>query len=158
MIDKPRRVDAPPRTVRSIRRVSEREFLGLPWLAIALGPDADRGERRGHARGIVAIGDVATGLIAIGGMARGLVAFGGLAIGAVSFGGLAIGALAFGGGAVGGFAVGGAAIGIVAIGGFAIGHFAAGGAAFGTYPLSPLERSPEAIEFFRQLGQTWQER
>ncbi len=137
---------------RSIRRTSEREFLGLPWLAIAVGPDAARGERRGHARGVIAIGDVATGIIAIGGVARGVIALGGVAIGVLALGGLAIGALAFGGGAIGGVAIGGGAAGIVAIGGAAVGHYATGGAAFGTYTISPLGRDAEAVEFFRALG------
>lgn len=136
----------PPAIFRAIRHTSEREFLGLPWLAIAIGPDPTTGERRGHARGVVAIGDIATGVIAIGGLARGVIALGGLAVGALSFGGLAIGALAFGGAAIGG-----GAVGIVALGGAAVGHFAAGGAAAGTYVLSPFERSPEAVELFRQL-------
>ncbi len=122
---------------RTIRRTSEREFLGLPWLAIAVGPDAARGERRGHARGVVAIGDVATGVIAIGGIARGVIALGGLA---------------FGGGALGGIAIGGGALGIVAIGGAAAGHYASGGAALGTYTMSPLGQDPEAVRFFGSFG------
>lgn len=138
---------------RSLRYASEREFLGLPWLAIALGPDAAAGESRGHARGVIAIGDIATGIVAIGGFARGLVALGGLAVGLFAIGGLAVGALAFGGGALGGVAIGGGALGVVAIGGAAVGHYAAGGAAIGTYAMSPAGNDPDAIEFFRRFGE-----
>lgn len=148
----PTQPNVPQYGMRTIRRTSEREFLGLPWLSIALGPDPSRGEVRGHARGVIAIGDVATGVIALGGIARGVIALGGVAIGVLALGGLAIGAIAFGGGAIGGIAIGGGALGIVAIGGGAVGHYAAGGAAYGTHAMSPLGTDPEAAEFFRLLG------
>jgi hypothetical protein len=133
---------------RSFRHRSEREFLGLPLVSIAVGPDAGRGELRGHARGVVAIGDIATGIVAIGGWARGLVAIGGLATGAISLGGLSVALL----GAVGGVALsallafGGGAVGTVAIGGAAVGHYAIGGAAFGTYVAGPARIDPEVVE------------
>src|SRR5262245_17848290 len=63
---------------RSIRRQSSRKICGLPLWAIALGPDWEKGEMRGHARGIVAIGDLATGWLALGGFARGFIAAGGV--------------------------------------------------------------------------------
>jgi hypothetical protein len=95
--------------VKSIRRESPRKFFGLPLWAIAVGSDWERGEMRGHARGIFAFGDIATGWFAFGGLARGFVAFGGLAIGLFAFGGLAIGILvAVGGGTIGGLAFDGA--------------------------------------------------
>ncbi len=63
-----------------------------------MGPDPEKGELRGHARGIIAIGDFATGVLAVGGLARGIVAMGGLALGAlVGVGGVCVGALALGG-------------------------------------------------------------
>lgn len=86
---------------KAVRRRSAYEFLGLPLYDIAVGPDLAHGEMRGHARGVVAIGDMATGIIAIGGLARGMVAIGGLAMGMVAIGGLAIGAVALGGAAIG---------------------------------------------------------
>lgn len=107
-------------------------LFGLPLVHIAIGPGEN--ERVGKARGIIAIGDIATGWFAFGGVARGLFAFGGLALGLVSFGGLGVGLLlAFGGAAVGGAAIGGAAVGGVATGGLAIGYVAQGGGAFGQY-------------------------
>jgi hypothetical protein len=125
----------------------------LPLLAIALGPDLRKGQMRGHARGVVAIGDTAVGGVAIGGLAVGGVAFGGLSLGLVSLGGLALGVfLAVGGGAVGGTALGGAAVGRVAIGGGAVGEYACGGGAAGAHVVSATRRDPEAEAFFREHG------
>ena len=139
-----------PSFMRGIRKRSDYEYLGMPLWSIALGPDLEKGEIRGHAKGVIAIGDVATGVFAFGGLARGFVALGGLAAGVAAFGGLAIGGLTLGGLAIGIVALGGGAVGWVAIGGAAAGYYAAGGAAFGTYVVSALERSPEAIAFFTQ--------
>ena len=95
---------------RSIRKRSSRMVWGLPLYDIAMGPDPTNGELRGHARGIVAIGDFATGVLALGGVARGIVAVGGLALGLLlGVGGLCTGALAVGGLAIGGIAIGGGA-------------------------------------------------
>ncbi|MEI8212364.1 MAG: hypothetical protein WCI02_09455 [Planctomycetota bacterium] len=135
--------------MRGIRKRSETEIWGLPLYDIATGPDPARGEIRGHARGIIAIGDLATGFIALGGMARGFIAIGGGAIGIVAMGGGAIGLVALGGGAIGLLALGGAAIGFVAFGGGAIGYYAGGGGAIGKYVLSATEQNPEAIRFFK---------
>ena len=133
-----------------IRKRSDYEYLGMPLWSVALGPDFAKGEMRGHAKGLIAIGDMATGVFALGGLARGVVALGGLAAGVVALGGLAIGGLTLGGLAIGLVALGGGAVGWVAIGGAAAGYYAAGGAAFGTYVVSAMERSPEAIAFFSQ--------
>jgi hypothetical protein len=51
-----------------IRWHTEREFLGLPLVDIAVGKVAGV---HGRARGVVAIGDRATGVIAFGVIARG---------------------------------------------------------------------------------------
>lgn len=132
-----------------IRRQSTTMIGGVPLWAIASGPDPARGESRGHAKAIVAIGDMATGLLAIGGFARGLIAFGGLAVGVISAGGLAFGlALATGGAAVGGMAFGGGALGAVAVGGGAVGRYAIGGGAAGSYVISATRCDAEAVDFF----------
>ncbi len=138
----------------TIRKRSARRILGVPLYDIACGPDLERGEMMGHARGIFALGDEALGVFALGGLARGLFAFGGLAFGAVTFGGCSIGLLlAIGGAAVGGVALGGAAVGGIAIGGAAVGYLAVGGGAFGKFVISAAHSSPEAVEFFRSLGE-----
>ena len=99
----------------------------MPLYSIAMGPDPARGELRGHARGVIAIGDLATGVVALGGIARGLVAIGGLALG-------------------------GDALGWVAVGGGAVGVYAAGGGALGEHVMSATVRDPEAVRFFSELG------
>jgi hypothetical protein len=136
-------------------------IFGLPLIHIARGPYDD--EKQGHARGIIAIGDVATGWLAIGGFARGIIAFGGVAVGVIAFGGLSIGLLlALGGGAVGGIAVGGGAVGglamgggvagFVAQGGGAVGYYAEGGAAWGRYVLTWNRTDAEARRLFDTLA------
>jgi hypothetical protein len=137
--------------LRSIRRRADWTIAGLPAYDIALGPDPEKGEWRGHTRGFLAIGDMATGVIALGGLARGVVALGGLSVGVFSFGGLALGvALAVGGGAIGGLAIGGAAGGGVAIGGGAVGYYAYGGGAWGQNVISAERRDPEAEELLQR--------
>jgi hypothetical protein len=111
----------PAPAVRGVRRQSSYEYLGLPLWAIATGPDSAKGEIRGHTKGVLALGDIATGVVAIGGLA------------------------------IGAFALGGAAVGGVAIGGIALGIYAVGGIAWSTYVISAAERSPEAIAFFTQF-------
>jgi len=137
--------------VKAIRRESARKFCGLPLWAIAVGADWERGEIRGHARGIFAFGDIATGWFAFGGLARGFFAFGGLAIGLFAFGGLAIGILvAVGGAAIGGLALGGGAVGGIAIGGGVCGYYALGGGAVGAHTVSGAHQDPVALDFFQQ--------
>jgi hypothetical protein len=142
------------RAARAVRRSSTNEFLGLPWYSIAIGPDLAKGELRGHARGVIAVGDIATGIFAFGGWARGVFAFGGLATGLFSLGGLSIGLVtAFGGLALSAIlAVGGAAVGVLAMGGAAAGHYAVGGAPYGTYVIGPQRVDREAVEMFEELG------
>ena len=139
---------------RGVRKRSQAELLGLPLWEIATGPNPDRGEIRGHAKAIIAIGDIATGFLAIGGYARGAVALGGLAIGAIALGGAAIGALlAIGGAAVGGVAIGGAAAGGIAMGGGAAGYYAFGGDACGEFVYSATRRDPQAVELAKTAAE-----
>jgi len=138
---------------RGVRRRAAFTILGLPAWDVALGPAPELGEVRGHARGFLAVGDVATGVLAIGGIARGALAFGGVSIGLVTWGGVSLGLLlTVGGAAAGGAALGGGAIGGVAIGGGAVGWYAMGGGAAGAHVVSADRRDPEAAAFFGRLG------
>ncbi|MEI3013674.1 MAG: hypothetical protein V8T36_02310 [Ruthenibacterium lactatiformans] len=92
---------------------SKHTLFGLPLVHINCG----YGLRR--AKGVIAIGNIATGIVALGGFGVGVVSFCGIGVGLLSLGGLALG----------GFAVGGVAVGLVAAGGCAIGMYAMGGAA-----------------------------
>ena len=138
---------------RSVRRRADWGIGDLPMWEIAVGPDLEKGEIRGHAKAVLAVGDIATGFVALGGWARGVLAFGGLATGVIGIGGLSIGALvAVGGLAIGSAAFGGAAVGVVAIGGGAVGEYACGGGAAGTHVISATRQDPEAEAFFRENG------
>ncbi|MFQ7454187.1 MAG: helix-turn-helix domain-containing protein [Flavonifractor plautii] len=75
---------------------SRRTLLGLPLVHINL---RDRGLCR--AKGIIAIGNVATGFLAIGGFSADLLSIGGLGVGLLTLGGLAVGIAAAGGLAAG---------------------------------------------------------
>jgi hypothetical protein len=130
-----------------IRKRSTSSFFGLPIYDIALGPNLPTGEPRGHARGILAIGDIATGWLAIGGIARGIIAFGGIAFGVFSIGGCAIGIVGLGGLAIGALALGGAAVGYIAIGGAALGYYALGGA---EYVIGVLNHNSDVMELLRR--------
>lgn len=104
---------------------SKRTLFGLPLVHINLG----RGLCR--AKGILAIGNLATGVFSVGILSVGLFSLGALALGALAFGGIAAGLLCAGGISVGLFAVGGVAVGGIALGGVAVGSYAAGGCAVG---------------------------
>lgn len=97
---------------------SRRSWHGLPLVHINFGYTRyGFGLRR--AKGVIAIGNIATGIVALGGFS----------IGVVSLGGISMGLLALGGVAVGGMAVAGCAMGVVAIGASAIGVYSLGTAA-----------------------------
>ena len=97
---------------------SKRTLFGLPLVHINCGPGVH------WARGIIAVGDIATGFVALGGIAVGLVSLGALSLGLL----LALGALS-----VGVISVGGFALGLTAWGGFAFGLLSVGGISFGVY-------------------------
>jgi len=148
---------------------SKATLFGWPVIDIALGPSGN--EKRGSARGIIAIGDLACGGIAIGGLARGIVAVGGIAIGIFPIGGMAIGLLvalgglaaslgiANGGVSIGAVSCGGLAVGIVAQGGLALGMFARGGLHHGNSSSMVFEHfhwlfgrfPPKALDVYRPL-------
>lgn len=127
---------------RTVRYTSKLSLFGLPLLAVAWGSDFSRNEARGHARGIIAVGDVASGVIAIGGLARGLIAVGGVAVGGVTIAGVGFGALV----------IAGVAFAQTAFGGVAIGHYAKGGATIGAHVVSSERVDASASAWFTRLG------
>ena len=102
---------------------SKRTLFGLPLVHINCGPGIH------WARGIIAIGDIATGFVALGGIAVGLVGVGALCLGLL----LALGALG-----VGMISIGGLAVGVTAWGGFAFGLLSVGGISYGVYAAGGL--------------------
>lgn len=124
---------------------SKRTLFGLPLVHIRF---QDHGLCR--AKGIVAIGNVATGIVALG-----CISFGGLSLGAVSLGAGSLGALAVGLVSLGGFSIGllafGAiSLGLLAMGAIAKGVFSIGNIAFaariaiGTIASAPLAIGDQA--------------
>ena len=101
---------------------SQRTLFGLPLVHINLG-------FRDHwARGILAIGNIATGLFALGGVSVGLFALGGVSLGLLlALGGVCLGCVSAGGVAFGLLAWGGLSIGVLSVGGVSMGIYAAGG-------------------------------
>ena len=97
---------------------SKRTLFGLPLVHINCGPGIH------WARGVIAIGDIATGFVALGGIAAGLISLGALSLGLL----LALGALS-----VGIVSIGGLALGLTAWGGFAFGVLSVGGLSWGVY-------------------------
>jgi hypothetical protein len=96
----------------SARYKSPSTLFGIPIGSIAYGPDLQSGERYGHAKGIIAGGDVATGFVAAGAIAQGFFSAGAVALGRLAAGGVAIGGISSGGEAIGFNVGGGLAIGI----------------------------------------------
>lgn len=105
---------------------SPHTLFGLPLVHINIGHGLC------WARGIFAIGNLATGLVALGGFSAGALSLGGIAAGALTLGGIALGGAAIGGLAAGVLALGGVSLGVLSIGGCAIGHYAAGACALGS--------------------------
>jgi len=138
---------------------TKREIKGVPIFHINVGLGFYK------AKGIIAIGNIATGVVAIGVIAKGIIAIGTLAIGIFALGAFAIGLIAFAGIALGGVAVGGIAIGYLAIGGLALGIYAIGGCAVavnigvGGYASGKIAIGDEVkgIHTFvvKQQGQVW---
>lgn len=103
---------------------SKRTLFGLPLVHINCGPGFCR------AKGIIAIGNIATGVVALGGVTLGLCSLGGLSLGLLlALGGVALGCISVGGLAVGLSAWGGVALGLLAFGGVSCGWYAVGGVA-----------------------------
>ncbi len=123
---------------------TQADFLGLPYIHIAMGRDRQSGKIL-VAKGVIAIGQFAVGLIAIGQFAVGIL-FG---LAQFSIGLFAVAQLALG--AV--FGLGQLAMGITAIGQLAIGKYVLAQAGFGEYVWSLMEKNPQAIEYFKHFLQ-----
>ena len=76
---------------RTIEYRSAQVWDGLPVLHVSVGGrQADGRYRLGQARGVIALGDIATGLVAVGGVAIGLFSVGGVTAGLVALGALGL--------------------------------------------------------------------
>lgn len=124
---------------------SETEFHGWPLVHIAVGRDKQTGKLL-VAKGIIAIGQFGIGLITIAQFGIGLLfGFGQFVGGMLSIGQFALGVY---------FGLGQFATGMTAIGQFAIGKYVLAQAGFGKYVWSVKVKSPEAMEYFRNLRES----
>ena len=144
----PERVPPPPSTTvihhyyrPCFEYKSKRTLFGLPLIHINCG----YGLR--WARGILAVGNVATGVFAFGGVSAGLFSLGGVALGLLlALGGVALGVIAIGAVAAGLLAWGGVVLGWLSVGGVAKGVYAMGGVAAGSkVAMGGIASAPLAI-------------
>lgn len=105
---------------------SKRTLWGMPLVHINLCANG-----LCWARGVVAVGNIATGLVSLGALSAGLFSFGAISLGLLSLGALVFGLVSAGAVAVGLVACGGMALGLVSIGGSVVGQYAIGGLATG---------------------------
>lgn len=104
--------------------ISKRKVFGLPLVHIHFGLGIYR------AKGIIAIGNIASGFVSIGFLSFGFLSCGLLSIGLISWACLSIGLLlSLGAISIGALALGGVAIGLFSIGGLSIGMYSFGGCA-----------------------------
>jgi hypothetical protein len=79
---------------RAVEYRSEQAWGTLPLVHVAVGGRQAGGRYRlGRARGVIALGDVATGLVAVGAVAVGLFAAGAVAVGLTAVGAVTAGLL-----------------------------------------------------------------
>ena len=104
--------------------VSKKKVFGVPLVHIHIGLGIYR------AKGIIAIGNIATGVVSIGLFSLGVISLGIFALGLFTWACLSIGLLgALGAISIGAFAFGGVAIGLFSFGGLSIGLYSFGGCA-----------------------------
>jgi len=102
---------------------SKRSLFGLPLVHINVGIGAKR------AKGVLAIGNIATGILSIGLVSMGLISIGLLSLGLIGLGTFAIGLL---------LAIGAISIGTFSIGAIAIGVFSLGAVSVGVYSIGAV--------------------
>lgn len=133
---------------------SHNTMFGLPVFHYTRGKCPETG-RRIVAKGIIAVGRLATGVIAIGHAAFGVLAVGQLGLGLIfglgqaSSGALAVGQLALGFY----FGLGQFATGVIAIGQIGIGKYVLAQMGIGKHVWSQRTVDPQAVEFFKSLLQ-----
>lgn len=106
---------------------SKRTLFGLPLVHVNVGFGLYR------AKGIVAIGTIATGLLSIGAISAGLLSIGAMGVGLIALCAMALGVVALGSVAIGVFALGALAIGLFAYGALAVGMFSTGALAVASH-------------------------
>ena len=102
---------------------SKRTLFGLPLVHVNVGMGMFR------AKGVLAIGNVATGILSIGLLSLGMLSFGLLSVGLIAIAAFSVGLL---------FAIGSIAVGTIALGAIAIGYVTLGAMSIGVYSVGAL--------------------
>jgi hypothetical protein len=131
---------------------SHTTVFGLPLVHYTRGICPETG-RRIAAKGIVAVGRLATGVLAVGHASLGLIAIGQLGIGILlGLGQASTGVMAVGQVAIGFvFGLGQLATGLIAIGQLGVGNYVLAQIGFGKHIWSQKVVDPEAVRFFSSL-------
>lgn len=126
---------------------SQKMVGSLPFIHINVGPGLYR------AKGIIAIGNMASGVIAVGFLATGVIAVGLLSIGLLALATVAVGLLAYGSLAVGVISFGAVSFGIFSMGAYSVGQFAFGAKAEGVQvAIGDVARGKIALGYSRAAG------
>lgn len=119
----------------------------LPLVHINVGPGLYR------AKGVIAIGNIASGGIAVGFLAMGGIALGLLSVGLLALATVAVGLLAFGSLAVGVISFGAMSVGIFSMGAYSVGQFAFGAKAEGAQvAIGDMARGKIALGYSQATG------
>jgi len=102
---------------------SEKIVFGMPLVHVHIGFGLKK------AKGIIAIGNIATGFISLGLLSTGFLSFGILGLGLLSFSVFALGLL---------LAVGSVSLGLISIGAVALGFFTVGAVSVGAYSIGAV--------------------
>ncbi|WP_195571952.1 helix-turn-helix domain-containing protein [Paenibacillus sp. 1001270B_150601_E10] len=107
---------------------SQITWFGLPLIHVHIG----RGFKK--AKGIIAVGNIATGILSVGLVANGLISLGLISIGLIGIGSISIGLLfSLAAVSIGTFSVGAVAIGIFSLGALSIGMYSVGACAIASH-------------------------
>ncbi len=131
---------------------SKKTIKGIPLVHVNFGPGLYR------AKGILAIGNIATGVLAIGFLSAGIVDVGLLAFGVLAIGTVALGLISMGTLAVGCIAMGAFTFGIFCMGALNFGQFCFGALSFGKQiAVGDEAHGKIALGFSRAAGELYQE-
>lgn len=131
---------------------SQKTVKGIPLVHVNFGLGLYR------AKGIFAIGNVATGIFALGFISAGIIDIGLLALGLLAFGTVAVGLISMGTVAVGCVAMGAFSFGIFCMGALNFGQFCLGALSYGKQvAIGDEAHGKIALGFSRAAGELYQE-
>lgn len=131
---------------------SKKTVKGIPLVHVNFGLGLYR------AKGIIAIGNIASGIFALGFLSAGIISIGLLAAGLIAFGNITAGFISIGALAVGCISFGAISIGIFCAGALNIGQFCCGALSYGKQvAIGDEAHGRIALGFSRAVGEIYQE-